>query len=74
MSNNKQSSVEWLIEKYTCGDFRPELWEIIKKQAKEMHKQEVTNFTKDWYRNGLLSLEVLVSTSVEEHYNKTFKQ
>lgn len=37
MTNNKQqSSVEWLIEKCACADLRPELWEIIKQQAKEM--------------------------------------
>jgi hypothetical protein len=37
MTNNKQqSSVGWLIEKCACADLRPELWEIIKQQAKEM--------------------------------------
>ena len=45
----------------------------ILKQAKAMHKDEMINFTTDWHHNGLLSLGVLVSTSVEEHYNKTFK-
>jgi len=43
MSNNKQqSSVEWLIEKCACADLRPELWEIIKQQAREMHKKEMS--------------------------------
>lgn len=74
MSNNKQSSIEWLINKCACADLRPELWNIIKEQAKAMHKEEMINFTTDWYHNGLLSLGVLVSTSVEEHYNKTFDQ
>ena len=74
MSNNKQSSVEWLIDKCACADLRPELWNIIKQQAKAMHKEEMVDFTTDWHHNGLLSLGVLVSTSVEEHYNKTFKQ
>ena len=40
---------------------------------KAMHKEEMINFTTDWHHKGLLSLGVLVSTSVEEHYNKTFK-
>ena len=43
MTNNKQqTAVEWLIEKCACADLRPELWEIIKQQAREMHKQEIT--------------------------------
>ena len=70
MSNNKQSSVEFLTMQLikngiiTNDDLR---------QAKAMHKEEMINFTTDWHHNGLLSLGVLVSTSVEEHYNKTFK-
>jgi len=37
MTNNKQqTAVEWLIEKCACADLRPELWEIIKQQAKIM--------------------------------------
>jgi hypothetical protein len=33
--------VEWLIEKCACADLRPELWEIIKQQAKEMEKEQI---------------------------------
>jgi hypothetical protein len=41
MTNNKQqTAVEWLIEKCACADLRPELWEIIKQQAKEMETKE----------------------------------
>jgi len=35
-NNKQQTAVEWLIEKCACADLRPELWEIIKQQAKEM--------------------------------------
>jgi hypothetical protein len=42
MTNNKQqTAVEWLIEKCACADLRPELWEIIKQQAKEMYQDEI---------------------------------
>jgi hypothetical protein len=42
MENNKQqTAVEWLIEKCACADLRPELWEIIKQQAKEMYQDEI---------------------------------
>jgi hypothetical protein len=36
------NSVEWLIEKCACADLKPELWEIIKQQAREMHKKEMS--------------------------------
>ena len=72
MSNNKQSSVEWLEQELKKIPFVNVL-EVFE-QAKAMHKEEMINFTTDWHHNGLLSLGVLVSTSVEEHYNKTFNQ
>ena len=37
----KKSSIDWLIEKCAYSDLRPELWEIIKRQAKEMHMNEI---------------------------------
>lgn len=88
MSNNKQSSIEWLAEQLKE---KMQMWNSTKnyqefhivleagefakliEQSKAMHKEEMINFTTDWHHNGLLSLGVLVSTSVEEHYNKTFK-
>ena len=74
MSNNKQSSVEWLSEiiRFANKELYAKMFDEIE-QAKAMHKEEMINFTTDWHHNGLLSLGVLVSTSVEEHYNKTFK-
>lgn len=69
MSNNKQSSIEWLQAIELERDLTLADWN----KAKAMHKEEMINFTTDWHHNGLLSLGVLVSTSVEEHYNKTFK-
>ena len=73
MSNNKQSSVEWLINKCACADLRPELWNIIKEQAKAMHHKEVVDFVEDWYCNGpLLGGGVDVAATIEEHYNETF--
>jgi hypothetical protein len=44
MTNNKQqTAVEWLIEKCACADLRPELWEIIKQQAKEMEWDQIND-------------------------------
>ena len=76
----KQSSLDYLIEQLEGENNRIAMVVGVKKynsiiqQAKAMHKEEIINFTTDWHHNGLLSLGVLVSTSVEEHYNKTFNQ
>ena len=46
---------------------------VAYQQAKEMHHKEVVDFVEDWYHNGpLLGVDVLVSTSIEKHYNETF--
>lgn len=65
MSNNKQSSVEWLIDKCACADLRPELWNIIKEQAKAMHKTE--HFNTWWH--GISENEPI---TFEQYYNETF--
>ena len=53
MTNNKQqTAVEWLIEKCACSDLRPELWEIIKQQAKEMHKEEIIQAYSNGWHDG----------------------
>ena len=86
MSNNKQDHigdvnkmlgvVDWLEQEFlklesTVG-VQGVFYELLE-QAKEKHKKEMINFTTDWYHNGsLLGGEILVSTSVKEHYNKTF--
>jgi hypothetical protein len=51
MTNNKQqTAVEWLVEKCACADLRPELWEIIKQQAKAMHKEEIIQaYSHGWH-------------------------
>jgi predicted Zn-dependent peptidase len=74
MSNNKQSSIEWFLDELIKEGYIKRLPVIQFQQAKAMQKEEMINFTSDWYHNGLLSLGVLVSASVEEHYNKTFKE
>lgn len=74
MTNSKQSSIEWFLGELIKEGYIKRLPVTQFQQAKAMHKEEMINFTTDWHHNGLLSLGVLVSTSVEEHYNKTFNQ
>ena len=50
------NSVEWLIEKCACADLRPELWEIIKQQAREMHKEEMRlDIEKKWEQYRIIT-------------------
>ena len=73
MSNNKQSSVEWLISQLQKSkDFQRVLNEVsqmssvkidIISEAKAMHKQECVD---------LLNHHNDIFDTSEEHYNKTF--
>lgn len=66
MSNNKQSSVEWLIKKCACADLRPELWNIIKEQAKAMHKEEICQFVSDYLDDADYGM------TAEEYYDQIY--
>lgn len=65
MSNNKQSSVDWLIEHYTFADLTAESWEMIKQQAKAMHKEEIRKA----YCYGEHYKDTKLTT---DYYNETF--
>ena len=68
MSKNEKSSVEWLINKCACADLRPELWNIIKEQAKAMHKEEIIDAANKLLYHGT----GLGDTAAEQYYNETF--
>ena len=76
MSNNKQNSIEWFAQKlYETLEIKGDGYVIdsLLDLAKEMHREEVTKFTEDWYHNGpLLGVGVLVSASINEHYKETY--
>ena len=77
MSNNKQSSVEWLIDKCACADLRPELWNIIKEPAKAMHKEEHAATARDWWVEGASDAHKTPTGKYEsfhDYYAKKFKQ
>ena len=74
MSNNKQSSIEWLVE--ILGKYNEEmvfLYQNEIEQAKAMHKEEKIKFATDfffwWYNqtSGTNTVE-----AVEKYYNETF--
>ena len=65
MSNNKQSSVEWLLDNLHLQHSTK--WTEIVEQAKAMHKQEIEDA--HWY--GGQDIPIHESTC-EEYYNETF--
>jgi hypothetical protein len=49
MSNNKQSSsIDWILDWIEDVDLTPELWEKIKKQAKEKYEHEMCVFADEY--------------------------
>lgn len=67
MSNNKQSSVEWLIAE--LGEYFPhEIGgiELMVRKAKAMHKEEI----EDAYEVGRLDNDMY--DSYEQYYNETY--
>jgi hypothetical protein len=59
------NSVEWLIEKCACADLKPELWEIIKQQAREMHKKEMSYA--DGYAEGYKRALEVIEWYIKNH-------
>ena len=71
MSNDKQTSVEWLVEQINqIIDFIPmNKWDEIRgvvQQAKAMHKEEIN----EAYANG--SNDRLKNRINDDYYNETF--
>ena len=68
MSNNKQGSVEWLVQE--LRKFYAEPWkydkQIIIEQAKAMHESEIQQAFDEGNPNG-----VVLKTG-EQYYNETF--
>ena len=62
MSNNKQSSVEWLAEiiRFANKELYAEMFDEIE-QAKAMHKEEIMNANED-----------LSTANGEQYYNETY--
>jgi spore coat polysaccharide biosynthesis protein SpsF (cytidylyltransferase family) len=55
---NKQTAVEWLLDRIEDVDLTEKLWENVKQQAKEMEKEQIMEahyapkygcFTEDYY-------------------------
>ena len=70
---SKQTAVEWLVEQLECFGNKHELqlsWATVDElveQAKEMHKQEVTDAWEDGH-------DSFSTRNAEQYYKETFKQ
>ena len=70
MSNDKQSSVEWLFSElermqYFIGNDMLEAFE----QAKVMHKEESINLTKHWYNQWEQGKGMTISEYYDQEFN-----
>ena len=63
MSNNKQSSVQWLMDKLFDPSYMQKEQLEWFEQAKAMHKEEIMNANED-----------LSTANGEQYYNETFQK
>ena len=67
MSNNKQTSVEWLFEKLWETPKDKFTWHSILKEAKAMEKQEIIDaYDKGEFNQGC-------NEDAEQYYNEKYK-
>jgi hypothetical protein len=69
MSNNKQSSVEWLIEQVKSKEWQDKfIWhkEDVFQQAKAMHKEEICQFVSDYLDDAADNMVA------EEYYDQIY--
>jgi spore coat polysaccharide biosynthesis protein SpsF (cytidylyltransferase family) len=67
MSNDKQTAVDWLLDRIEDVDLTEKLWENIKHQAKEMEKEQIEEAYK--YARAHWSRE---DGNAERYYNETY--
>ena len=74
MSNNKQSSVEWLYEKLFNCELNIFEWQKHLEQAKAMHKEECIKYYVDSVDYGDMGQHIRESLIqiAEKMYNETF--
>jgi hypothetical protein len=70
MSNDKQTAVDWLLDRIEDVDLTEKLWENIKHQAKEMEKEQIKNA---WYDGYLYEGRMPDNECVADtYYKKTY--
>ncbi len=69
MSNNKQSSVEWLFQKLWDTPKDKLNWYAIAEQAKTMHKDEIC---KAYVFGAAYGIDISNGLKPDKYYNQTF--
>jgi spore coat polysaccharide biosynthesis protein SpsF (cytidylyltransferase family) len=67
MSNDKQTAVDWLLDRIEDVDLTEKLWENVKQQAKEMEKEQIEEAYK--YARAHWSRE---DGNAERYYEQTY--
>ena len=72
MSNNKQSSLDWLIEQFYANEGMITTKQL--EQAKAMHKEEMDKVAGDFWNEGASYVYngQRKYNSFEQYYNETF--
>jgi flagellar biosynthesis/type III secretory pathway protein FliH len=70
MSNDKKSSVEWLIEHYTFADLTAESCEMIQQQAKEMEVAGREMSYNEGYKEGYKRALELIEWGIQQAKTK----
>jgi hypothetical protein len=71
MSNDKQTAVDWLLDRIEDVDLTEKLWENIKQQAKEMQKEQSVKFAL-YYAFGEQEVSEDLKINIEKLYNETY--
>jgi hypothetical protein len=68
MSNEKQTTVDWLLDRIEDVDLTEKLWENVKQQAKEMHKKQMCKFAYKCHNH----YKVYGDFNIEQYYEQTY--
>ena len=73
MSNNKQTAVEWLVEKLQESGIplMTDEFEMIQ-QAKQMEKQQKIEFAQEVFRNRYNQITQSLGNIADDIYNETY--
>jgi HEPN domain-containing protein len=69
----KQTAIEWLLDRIEDVDNSPEIWELIKYKAKEMEKQQIIDAYKEGCFDNILD-EKTDKVRAEQYYSETFNK
>jgi hypothetical protein len=71
------TSIKWLFQKLWEEPKDKLTWNSILEKAKEMHKQEILQTSKDSYISGYIDNQCKIDDSMnfpDEYYEETFKK